>query len=394
MDGKKTPYQTPADDIGNTNSPADGAKLQMNCDESLVNSGTNATPAIPPAYKLDRYSLRGRSADLKKELQEQRFVLPDIALHGQSTVIYGQPGAGKTLLTLHSLKTAIQKGDVDPHDVFYINCDDNAVGLAEKVEFAEMYGFHMIAPGYLGFRIQDFQSLMSELSRRGGASESILIVDTAKKVVDIQDKGNARRFGIVAREFVSLGGSLILLAHTNKHPGSDGRPIFAGTSDLLEDCDCGHILRIISDDEGYRAVEFENKKHRGLVAERIGFKYCTSKDQSYFDLLASVTPLNESETEELKMANDEFAPADTKLVHAAISCIADGITSKTTLVAEVRTRTGCSRRQAERVIEHYTGSDPNQHHWRFTRGARGLTTYTLLPKAGDVVDLDDGEACS
>jgi hypothetical protein len=368
-----------------------GTNLPQVPDPSFV--GPPVLLVKPPENVLHKYSLRGMSSELKKELAEQRFVLSGIALQGQATVIYGQPGAGKTALTLRLLQTAIERGDVNPENLYYLNCDDNAVGLAEKVEFAEMLGFHMLAPGYRDFRIQDFEKLLLELCSSGSASGCIIVVDTLKKATDVMSKQASTRFGMATRQFASMHGTVILLAHVNKNPGPDGKPIYAGTADILEDCDCAYVVHILSDENGSRAVEFQNKKSRGKVVERVGYKYSTSKDQSYLDLLESISPLDEAEADAFKAENDEFAPADTKLIHATTASIASGITSKTALIASVKARTDCSRRQAEKVIDLYTGSDPNQHHWTSSRGARGLMTYELLPAPGNVdpTELDDEE---
>ena len=46
-------------------------------------------------------------------------------------------------------------------------------------------------------------------------------------------------------------------------------------------------------------------------------------------------------------------------------------------------RAGTSRRNALKVIEKYTGSDPANHQWRYTVSERGAKVYSLLEEQSD-----------
>jgi hypothetical protein len=296
-----------------------------------------------PEHSLAPYSLLGMSKQFEAELLEQRFVLQGIAILGQWTVIYAPPGAGKTLLTISLAIKGIENGDITPADLYYVNADDNHRGMTTKLKLAEVHDFPMLAPGYKDFKVNNFLTLLRELCVTGRARGTILIVDTLKKFTNLMDKRVASDFGSIAREFVAKGGTMIALAHVNKHRDHEGKAIYAGTSDIVDDADCAFVLDVLSDEGDVRTVGFENKKSRGMVANQ-----------------------------------------------AVADCIRDGITSKTKLIAEVVKNSGASRRPVEQVIDRFTGADPAQHHWTYTRGARGLRTYELLPDpvVGDIVDLD------
>ena len=51
-------------------------------------------------FSLTKFSLMGQSEAMKQKMLTDVFVLNDIAILGQSTVIYAQFNTGKTLLTL------------------------------------------------------------------------------------------------------------------------------------------------------------------------------------------------------------------------------------------------------------------------------------------------------
>ena len=104
----------------------------------------------PQPTGLARFSLNGASKEMRLKMLDDKFILGRVAIYGQMTVIYAKPNAGKTLLTTWLLGEAIKRGDIKPHDIFYINADDTHKGLTEKTEIAERYGFLMIVPGYAG----------------------------------------------------------------------------------------------------------------------------------------------------------------------------------------------------------------------------------------------------
>lgn len=52
------------------------------------------------------------------------------------------------------------------------------------------------------------------------------------------DNGKSSDFAKVIRQFSLKGGTVIALSHANKHPGADGRTVYSGTTDIVDDFDC------------------------------------------------------------------------------------------------------------------------------------------------------------
>ncbi len=253
------------------------------CDFEVIEPDDEPTSAHP----FSQFVLNGKSADMAKELKDVSYVMSQIALSGQLTAIYAPPNTGKTLVTLHCIKQAIGQGWIEAEDVFYVNVDDTAHGLVEKLKIGEESGFGMMCDGYNGFNVNEFAKYIEDLSRSGAAGRTIIILDTAKKFTNLMDKGVVSRFNTMLRKFATQGGTVIALAHTNKHP-RDGKGVPGGTSDLLDDFDCGYVIDPVSDDGGRRVVEFRNVKSRGPVAKAVAFSYSTEPGVSYRDLLDSV----------------------------------------------------------------------------------------------------------
>ena len=233
------------------------------CEYEVIVPNVQA-PQKPP-NPLDKFSLRGMSAKISKEVLDAVFVLLGIALRGQLTVLYALPNTGKTLFTLYLLIQCIKEGLIDPSKIYYLNMDDTINGLLEKLIIAEKYGFHMLSEGFNDFSAGKFLATIKNMTETGDARGVIIILDTLKKFTDLMNKRDCTEFAKDLRAFVLKGGTVIGLAHTNKHAGADGEPIHAGTSDIREDFDCAYIMKIIEGETDNTVVEFKNIKKRGNV---------------------------------------------------------------------------------------------------------------------------------
>jgi len=332
---------------------------------------------VTPELILTAFSITRSLKKLKRELVEQKYLLDGIALMGQATVLYAAFNTGKTLLVLWLLIQAIRLGRVDPSLVIYINCDDSLPGLVEKGEIAAAHGFHMVSDGYEGFEIRNLQMILLEVIRLGQAKGAVIVLDTLKKFTDLMDKRTSSNFMKLIRKFVLQGGTVLMLAHANKKPGPDGKPVYEGTSDILNDADGGYTLWVSSESgAAERIVEFERKKGRGNVRQRLTFAYSGVDGLSYEQLLASVRQVGSAEAVEVQVA--AAVRADAELVGTAKDCIREGIVKRMDLLAAIAQRSKCGRRKAQELLDKYTGNDPMQHNWTFDVQARGAKVYRLL----------------
>ncbi|MBU0909906.1 MAG: PriCT-2 domain-containing protein [Proteobacteria bacterium] len=329
---------------------------------------------------LDRYTLLGMSHEIEKQVMEEAYVLDEIALMGQSTVIYAAPNTGKTLLCLHLLMKSIKQTGLDPTKVYYVNVDDTATGLLEKLHIAEEYGFNMLAEGYRNFKAKEFLLLITDMIETGKARGVIIFLDTLKKFTDLMKKDACTRFTEVIRTFVMQGGTVIALAHTNKNPGRDGRRVYAGTSDIVDDFDCAYILDTILEDadKKQKTVEFTNMKKRGNVALSVSYSYDLERKIKYNELLLSVQKVDEMHLLAHKQAAEIKSDAD--VITAIETYIKGGINTKMKLAAESAEHANVSQKQALRIIEKYTGDDPKIHRWSFEVRERGAKAYKVLER--------------
>lgn len=314
----------------------------------------------PKRPALAQFTLNGTSKAMKEKMLEDKYIAGRIAVLGQSTVAFAPPNVGKTLIFIWMLKQGIESGELSGEDVFYINADDNYKGLAFKLELAEKVGFMMLAPGHKGFKAEMLGDVLNELIETEQAKGKVLILDTVKKFTDIMSKGKASAFGEAVRSFVSHGGSVIMLAHVNKHRNDDGDVIYAGTSDLVDDADCAYTMDILTDDKatGSRTVKFKNIKARGDVALEAVYEYNAGEGVTYQQRLDSVRTVGDEERDkaERRKRTEAKLERNRDAVQAIKDCIRDGTTKKTELINEAHDRSGITKAKVTKALADHTGS--------------------------------------
>ena len=350
------------------------------CNFEVVGSNDEkvSTPTPKKAISFDAYSLTGMSPQLVAEALAEVFVLAGLALLGQWTVFYAIHGAGKTLLVIYLLAEAIHQGLIKASDVYYFNLDDNQAGLIAKLKIAEEVGFHVISEGYRNFKVKDFIALIQALCDGNQARGIVLILDTLKKFTDLMDKRSTSQWNRIIRLFIATGGTVVGLAHVNKNRGSDGKPIYAGTTDIIDDADCAYVLDVINvdHDTNTKTVEFENKKNRGNVVNSVAYSYSIEDGIDYDQLLASVEKVDQSQLVQVKKA--EANQSDAEIIDAITGCIREGINARMRLRDEVNERAGVSKRKVLNILDKYTGQFPDQHKWFYTTQKHGRKVYQLL----------------
>jgi hypothetical protein len=350
------------------------AKKKASCNDQI-----DRREIKPPAniFPLEKFSLAGQSEEMKLKMLDEKSVLDSIALLGDLTVIYSKPNTGKTLLVLSMLIKSLIDGVIDGKDVYYVDADDNFRGLYFKTTLAEKYGFELIAPGHNGFKSKDMAVYMLQIIAGDSARGKVIILDTLKKFTDLMNKKAGSEFMELARGFVSKGGTMILLAHTNKNRDSKGKVVFGGTSDVPDDSDCVFILDEVSKSDTTKYVVFEKFKSRGNVAEKLGFSYSIKEVKNYQDLLDSVKIMDDSEID--KAENDKSIADDYPAIDVITQAMNRGITSKGELIDYAHQLSKISKRQLSAVLKKYIGTDPSDGSlWSESSGSKNAKSYTLF----------------
>ena len=323
---------------------------------------------------LDRYAVPQSTLEDATKIKTT-CILHRVARRKDATFFFGPPGAAKTLLAVGLLIKSSELGQIDPESVYYINADDNQQGLSTKNKIFSEYGIKMLAPMHQGFDERQLPRLLYDLIDSGHAADTTILLDTGKKFYDPMSKESCRSFMTSVRHFVGAGGSVIILAHTNKWTRSDGSLIPGGTSDVLDDCDAAYTLRTISGsaDSEEKAVLIECIKNRGGPSGPFCYSYRT--EGTYQDVLASICEVDPPE----HGGPDSGDRSDEKRrVNIIKGLIWDKTDTKMELRDAVAQVAKISKLQALKTIERYTGTDPTRHHWRVEVGRHGANKYILL----------------
>lgn len=354
--------------------------------DSLPDTETSGLPEVSkpkhhPHNLLQHYTLTGTAAELERMIEEQRPFLGKVCLSGQASVWYAKPNTGKTLLTMHLMIDAVINGGIEPSNIYYIAADDSAHGLVEKLHIMEDYGINIVAPGHNGFETKTLAQTMRAMIVRDAAAGIYIVADTLKKFMSLMDKNEGRAFGELIRQFTMKGGTFLALAHTNKQRGSDGKLVYAGTSDIMEDFDCAYVIdELVGAGNGReRIVEFDCTKRRGNVAQSVAYSFTTDPDASYAGLLASVQEVDPATMDGLQ--RQVAIRSDAVIIAAIEAVILEGITTKMELARAVGAREGLGRQSVVGIIDKYTGKDPDAHKWDFSVGERGRKVFSMLAAA-------------
>ncbi|TSA05697.1 MAG: hypothetical protein D4R76_00010 [Methylococcus sp.] len=362
-----------------------GQKLGVDCDAV---TGKGRTSKVEPrvmagGFNLAQFNIARDSEQMERQMLDDKYVLDGLALLGQFTVFFAPPNAGKTLITIKLLMDALKGGRLNGEDIFYINADDNFKGLAQKARLFDQYNLNLLAPGLREFHKDAFFLAIKGGIERDEVRGKVIILDTVKKFTDLMDKKVVSNFNELMRQFTAKGGTIIGLAHVNKHKGQDGKNIKSGTTDLSDDADCCYIVNVLSDDpNGFQTVLFENDKNRGDAELSIAYKFDKQTDTPYLEKLDSVVKVDDETRDKLRTYGKriEFREKHDGLIETIIIYLSKGPSNQKDIVHFVKNENGAGRNLVIDALRIFRGVNVGQSElWTETRESFNAATYRLNP---------------
>ncbi|MDO8861001.1 hypothetical protein Q6D67_04735 [Haliea sp. E1-2-M8] len=336
-----------------------------------------------PLETLRSLSINDKLEEMRAQVKSATYIAGRMALSGQITVFYAGPNTGKTLLSLKLISEAIGNGTAGKA-VYHINLDDTYEGLITKGDLGNRHGFEVIAPSTFPQPNENFAELVEFVLEAGIASETIFILDTVKKFADVMDKKASSAFMTTCRRLTTAGGSIIGLAHTNKHKGGDEKSVPAGTSDILDDCDCAYVIDIVSQepvDGGVRrTVEFLNQKSRGPIVQSSIYSYINYEDGDYNRMFNSVKLIDGNEADRLreKRAVEHELNQDSDLIGEISAMLQNaGEAIQRDVVSHVCANSSFPRRRVVECLQRWSCSPNEDGLWTLTKGANNSNVYRL-----------------
>jgi phage/plasmid primase-like uncharacterized protein len=270
-------------------------------DEARRQLQAQAIPVVSAIQQLSSLSVTNRLDEMLANIKNEKFIIPGMALSGQTTLFVAKPNGGKTLFLMRFLSDLVAGGDVAPKKIIYVNADDNYTGTADKGAIALELDIIMIRPAECAVTPAKVLELLIEAAEQGDAGGLIIVLDTLKKFADMMSKTGLSTVFKMFRELNAKNATVILLGHANKYPDKEsGKLIHEGTADVINDVDCAYYMYNQSEkDDETQIVEFVNEKDRGDVKMRATYSYKKNAGMSYSDMMASITEVDGEDAQRL-----------------------------------------------------------------------------------------------
>ena len=209
---------------------------------------------------------------------------------------------------------------------------------------------------------EDIFKMIRQLSTSSTRMEGyVLVLDTMKKFLDVMGKAGAREFFKVLRAITTLGGTVLLLGHTNKHKDIEGKLVFEGVGDIRNDIDELFYIEAVDDAQtGDRLATIVPDKVR-CAAEACTFRLRKLTLDAVDERLTDVSALAAAA---LREKQDGHAIAAIESILKA-----RGGESKEKLVAEVAISVALGQHKVRDILRNYSdGEMGNGARWNITRG--------------------------
>lgn len=180
------------------------------------------------------------------------------------------------------------------------------------------------------------------------------------------NKSSLKKLLATLRGLSAKGMTVVLLCHTNKYDGPDGRPIFEGTADLRADVDELIYLIPMKNQDGGMTISTDPDKVRGSF-KPISFNVTPERH---------VTPCSEFvDVAEINRAAESLQH-DATIIEAITEAISAKQCKQAEIVSYCHEKYGFSRRQVEPVLIRY--SRPPAKRWNREKGFSNAWIHELL----------------
>jgi hypothetical protein len=302
-----------------------------------------------------------------EELADPEWIYENLLIQGHLIALPAEPNAGKTTI-LEWVCGQIS----DAYRVIYVNADISGSDAKYAYQKAKRGGYTLLLPDMKQGGSMDYVVTQLEAMNRSGAelADAVMVFDTLKKMVDVINKARARELYKLLRSLTAKGMTIVLLAHTNKHKGDDGKPIFEGTGDLRSDVDEMIYLIPMKHEDGSMTVSTAPDKVRGNF-QPISFEISADRQVSRKDGFVDVA------RERLHQKQREDDADDIAIINALLS---RGEKTQSEIVKHCKDE-NIGRRRVLSLLKRYTRG--NRALWQCRQERKNnVLIYATVPSIG------------
>lgn len=329
-------------------------------DARLEKGSFQATPDNPISW-TEEFKVTQEEAEA---FADPNFIIAGLIVQGQLHIIAAEPNGGKTTVFFYLAGEMVAKG----FRVVYVHADVSAGDSKEFVEKAEKEGISLLLPDMkVGKSMADIVAKLENQNKTASdLSGVVFIFDTLKKMADLINKSATKRIMSTLRGLTAKGATVICLAHTNKYPDKNGRPVFEGTGDVRSDAD--NLIYLIPDkhSDGSMTVSVEPDKQRAAL-EKMSFKISPEREVTRLDEYQDIAGRKQAQNQKEK---------DQSVIEKVTVAIRAGKSKQSDIIKDCKAN-DLSERQSRNVLKRYSKGIDKQ--WSETRGHENNSLwYELL----------------
>ena len=316
-----------------------------------------STKPIDPMAALMAYVVTDKQV---QDMEATEIIWPCTASQHLAAWI-APAGAGKSAIARHAAGDLAQRD----YTVIYFQEDASAGDLPAMHEHAKHYGYVLLNSTLSRSSPQAQIDTLNDLVASGSSmARYVLIFDTLKKYCDLMSKGGSRAFFALLRSLTQRGATVILLGHTNKHAGQDGKPIFEGVGDVRNDTDeLIYLDATEKDARGIKTITLRPDKTRCAI-EPATFELDTNTMQ--------VRPLDRVVDVQQQLKSQRQLTEDADVVQAIDEALRTSGMNRTELIDRAASMCGHGIKAVRKVLDRYCSED------RGNTSALWLTTYMRM----------------
>jgi hypothetical protein len=308
-------------------------------------------PAPPPTNQIDPLAaLNGlATTDEQMENMEATKIIYNGVIADKHLIMIAAPGnGGKTTIGKHIAAELAAAG----YTVYFFQEDAGAGDLPALHEHAKAHGYKLLNSTLANSSPEMQLALLQRFVREGADLDGfVMFFDTLKKYTDLMSKGGARAFFTLMRGLTQRGATVVLLGHTNKHVGLDGKLIFEGVADVRNDVDELFYIESTKPDAHNRVLLTTTPDKQRAPVKPLTFEL--SIDTMTVRVLDR--PVNVREIQRMEAMRDEDAPVNDAIAQA----IKHTGMNRTALVELVATQTGHGAKSVGRTLDRHCTTDAN-----------------------------------
>jgi len=321
--------------------------------------------------------------EMVKEMIDAEIIWSNTIVRGHVQVWAAPANGGKTTLAMHAAKELAHDG----FDVFYFLEDAGGSDLKQLVDTATSGGYRLLNSTVTGKSVGDILKTIGEIAgSQADLSNNVYIFDTLKKFCDLMGKGASRAFFSLMRSLSTLGGTVILLGHTNKNPDHRGKPIFEGVGDVRNDVDeLFYLSKSAPDENGNSLIGIEPDKVRAVL-QATTYKLTANREVIPIETERSVAQIRK-----LEQSREEHEPVITYITSYLDEHESEKLTS---LAEKARDNCGIGLNKARSIIMEHSGSNDDKWVlWRRTR-VKANNTIRISKKCQVQTENQTSSSCS